>query len=57
MTLANIMKLAMRQLDEAAEDIAEYEELFRRDDRLGDEDYTYLTTVVTDAAGDHLVIK
>ena len=34
-----------------------YEELFRRDDRLGDEDYTYLTTVVTDAAGDHLVIK
>ena len=28
MTLANIMKLALRQLDEAAEDIAEYDELF-----------------------------
>lgn len=29
MTLASIMKLALRQLDEAAEDIAEYDELFR----------------------------
>lgn len=28
MTLANIMKLALQQLDEAAEDIAEYDELF-----------------------------
>lgn len=35
MTLANIMKLAMRQLDEAAEDIAEYEELFRSYANMG----------------------
>ena len=34
-----------------------YEELFRRTDRLGDPDYDYLTTVVTDAAGDYLVLK
>ena len=35
MTLANIMKLALRQLDEAAEDIAEYDELFRSYANMG----------------------
>lgn len=35
MTLANIMKLAMRQLDEAPEDIAEYEELFKSYANMG----------------------
>ena len=29
MTLASIMKLALRQLDEAAEDMSEYDELFK----------------------------
>ncbi len=32
-----------------------YEELFRRADRLGDPEYDYLRTVVTDAAGDRMV--
>lgn len=35
MTLASIMKLALRQLDEAAEDIAEYDELFRSYANMG----------------------
>lgn len=35
MTLANIMKLALRQLDEAAEDISEYDELFRSYANMG----------------------
>ena len=35
MTLAGIMKLAMRQLDEAIEDIAEYDELFRSYANMG----------------------
>ena len=35
MTLANIMKLALKQLDEAAEDIAEYDELFRSYANMG----------------------
>ena len=35
MTLANIMKLALGQLDEAPEDIAEYEELFRSYANMG----------------------
>ncbi len=35
MTLANIMTLALRQLDEAPEDIAEYEELFRSYANMG----------------------
>ena len=35
MTLASIMKLAMKQLDEAAEDMAEYEELFRSYANMG----------------------
>lgn len=35
MTLANIMKLALRQLDEAAEDIAEYDELFKSYANMG----------------------
>lgn len=35
MTLANIMMLALRQLDEAAEDIAEYDEAFRRYANMG----------------------
>ena len=35
MTLANIMKLALRQLDEAPEDIAEYDELFRSYANMG----------------------
>ena len=35
MTLAGIMKLAMRQLDEAMEDIAEYDELFRSYANMG----------------------
>ena len=35
MTLAGIMKLAMRQLDEAAEDISEYDELFRSYANMG----------------------
>lgn len=35
MTLAGIMKLALRQLDEAAEDISEYDELFRSYANMG----------------------
>ena len=35
MTLANIMKLALGQLDEAPEDIAEYDELFKRYANMG----------------------
>lgn len=35
MTLANIMKLALRQLDEAAEDIAEYDGLFKSYANMG----------------------
>ncbi len=35
MTLANIMKLALKQLDEAAEDISEYDELFRSYANMG----------------------
>ena len=35
MTLASIMKLAMRQLDEAMEDIAEFDELFRSYANMG----------------------
>ena len=35
MTLASIMKLALRQLDEAAEDIAEYDELFKSYANMG----------------------
>ena len=35
MTLANIMKLALRQLDEAAEDISEYDELFKSYANMG----------------------
>ena len=35
MTLAGIMKLAMKQLDEAMEDIAEYDELFRSYANMG----------------------
>ena len=35
MTLAGIMKLALRQLDEAAEDIGEYDELFRSYANMG----------------------
>ena len=35
MTLANIMKLALRQLDEAAEDIGEYDALFRSYANMG----------------------
>lgn len=35
MTLANIMKLALGQLDEAPEDIAEYDELFRSYANMG----------------------
>ena len=34
-----------------------YEELFRREDRLGDPDFGYLPSVVMDAAGDSLVLK
>lgn len=34
-----------------------YEELFRREDRLGDPDYDYLRTIVLDAAGDNVVLK
>ena len=35
MTLANIMTLALRQLDEAPEDIAEYDELFKSYANMG----------------------
>ena len=35
MTLAGIMKLAMKQLDEAVEDISEYDELFRSYANMG----------------------
>ena len=35
MTLANIMKLALSQLDEAPEDITEYDELFRSYANMG----------------------
>ena len=35
MTLASIMKLALRQLDEAAEDLSEYDELFRSYANMG----------------------
>lgn len=35
MTLAGIMRLALRQLDEAAEDISEYDELFRSYANMG----------------------
>jgi len=35
MTLANIMRLALRQLDEAPEDIAEYDELFKSYANMG----------------------
>ncbi|MBQ4265133.1 MAG: hypothetical protein IJB85_06445 [Clostridia bacterium] len=35
MTLASIMKLALRQLDEAAEDISEYDELFKSYANMG----------------------
>jgi len=35
MTLAGIMKLALKQLDEAAEDISEYDELFRSYANMG----------------------
>jgi len=35
MTLAGIMRLALRQLDEAQEDIAEYDELFRSYANMG----------------------
>ena len=35
MTLANIMKLALGQLDEAPEDIAEYDELFKHYANMG----------------------
>jgi len=35
MTLASIMKLAMRQLDEAAEDMSEYDELFKSYANMG----------------------
>ena len=35
MTLATIMKLALRQLDEAAEDLSEYDELFRSYANMG----------------------
>lgn len=35
MTLASIMKLALRQLDEAPEDIAEYDELFKSYANMG----------------------
>lgn len=35
MTLANIMGLALRQLDEAPEDIAEYDELFKSYANMG----------------------
>lgn len=35
MTLANIMELALRQLDEAPEDIAEYDELFKSYANMG----------------------
>ena len=35
MTLASIMKLAMKQLDEAMEDISEYDELFRSYANMG----------------------
>ena len=35
MTLASIIKLALRQLDEAPEDIAEYEEVFRSYANMG----------------------
>jgi hypothetical protein len=34
-----------------------YEELFRREDRLGDPDFGYLPSVVLDAAGDSFVLK
>ena len=34
-----------------------YEELFRREDRLGDPEFDYLPTVVMDAAGDVFVLK
>ena len=34
-----------------------YEELFRREDRLGDAGYDYLPTVITDAAGDVITLK
>ena len=35
MTLASIMKLALRQLDEAAEDMSEYDELFKSYANMG----------------------
>jgi len=35
LTLASIMQLALRQLDEAAEDLGEYEELFRSYANMG----------------------
>lgn len=34
-----------------------FEELFRRTDRLGDQEYDYLRTVVMDAAGDRFILK
>jgi hypothetical protein len=34
-----------------------YEELFRREDRLGDHSYDYLPSVVLDAAGDSFILK